>query len=64
MILINIKKYQVFSIGCWDIFCIICGNTCHSMCKETDKFFLENIESYDLHKKSKNDIVQEIKKHK
>ena len=64
-------------MGCYDIFCFICGNPCHSMFKDSEKFFLEEIESYKLHKKSKyyqsvkkwydayeskRDIIQEIKK--
>lgn len=38
-------------MGCWDVFCFLCGNTCHSAGKYIEKEFLENIEYYESKKK-------------
>ena len=44
-------------MGCWDIFCFLCGNTCHS-CNNLHETLLYNIEFYESIMNSKN------KKHK
>jgi len=40
-------------MGCWDIFCFICGNTCHSMFADSVEFFLDQIKFYNENKNSK-----------
>lgn len=47
-------------MGCWDVFCFICGNPCHSMFRDSVQFFKDEIEWYKLHKKSKH--YQSLKK--
>jgi len=33
-------------MGCWDIFCILCGNPCHGVINDIKEQFLESIEYY------------------
>ena len=40
-------------MGCWDIFCSLCGNPCHGMFKESSDTFLEYIHEYEKIKDSK-----------
>lgn len=37
-------------MGCWDIFCILCGNPCHSAVDDIKARFLESIEYYESNK--------------
>lgn len=39
-------------MGCWDIFCFLCGNTCHSA-KDINKTFSEDLEFYEEGKVNK-----------
>lgn len=39
-------------MGCWDIFCFLCGNTCHSANYDY-KVFLEDVEFYENNKGNK-----------
>jgi hypothetical protein len=34
-------------MGCWDIFCFLCGNTCHGPLNDFIESFLENMEYYE-----------------
>lgn len=34
-------------MGCWDIFCFLCGNTCHSVSNNIKKKFLEDVKYYE-----------------
>ena len=38
-------------MGCWDIFCFLCGNTCHSTLNGIDEYLIENIEYYESNNK-------------
>ena len=38
-------------MGCWDIYCILCGNTCHEMFEDKNKI-LEAIKLYENNKKN------------
>jgi len=40
-------------MGCWDIFCSLCGNPCHGMFKGSSDTFLEYINEYEKIKDSK-----------
>ena len=40
-------------MGCWDIFCFLCGNTCRNP-KYTNEVFLQDIEYYESGKGDKN----------
>lgn len=40
-------------MGCWDIFCFLCGNTCHSA-NYIYNVFLEDIEAYEISKGNKS----------
>lgn len=42
-----------YIMGCWDIFCFLCGNTCHSS-NITFEMFLEDVEYYENNKKNKS----------
>jgi hypothetical protein len=33
-------------MGCWDVFCILCGNSCHGAYNDIKDRFLEEIEYY------------------
>jgi hypothetical protein len=46
-------------MGCWDVFCFLCGNTCHSANNIYDTF-LEDIENYE-NSKDKNTFEKKIK---
>lgn len=37
-------------MGCFDIWCLLCGNPCHGMLKDADKVFMENIQEYKEYK--------------
>lgn len=41
-------------MGCWDIFCLLCGNTCHSPLNGIEENLSEGIEYYESIKDSKN----------
>jgi hypothetical protein len=41
-------------MGCWDIFCFLCGNTCHGSFSDLEEKFLEDIEYYEKIMNSKN----------
>jgi len=41
-------------MGCWDVFCLLCGNPCHGMFPSSADTFLENIEWYEKIKDSKD----------
>jgi len=35
-------------MGCWDIFCFLCGNTCHNTgAFYIEDYFYQNIKSYE-----------------
>ena len=33
-------------MGCWDIFCFLCGNPCHGMSTDAKEVFNEMITNY------------------
>jgi len=37
-------------MGCFDVLCCLCGNTCHSLLDNTTKNFLKNVEDYEKNK--------------
>jgi hypothetical protein len=37
----------LYNMGCWDIFCFLCGNPCHKPSADLKDIFLENIEYYE-----------------
>lgn len=41
-------------MGCWDVFCFLCGNTCHSVLTNSIDVFLENVEFYEETSSKKN----------
>jgi hypothetical protein len=41
-------------MGCWDIFCFLCGNTCHGPLNGIEENLIENIEYFESIKDSKN----------
>ena len=45
-------------MGCYDIFCLLCGNPCHSMFKESIEFFLDGIETWKNHKVKKYQVYK------
>ena len=38
--------YNCLYMGCCDVFCFLCGNTCHSAFSNIKESFLENVELY------------------
>ena len=34
-------------MGCWDVFCFLCGNTCHRAFGDIKESFLESVEYYE-----------------
>ena len=38
-------------MGCWDIFCFLCGNPCHKSFENKDAI-LESIQFYETYKKN------------
>jgi hypothetical protein len=38
-------------MGCWDVFCFLCGNTCHSTLDGIEEYLLENVEYYESNNK-------------
>lgn len=44
-------------MGCWDVFCFLCGNTCHGTLNDIKENFLESVEYYE----SKNKKVHGLK---
>jgi len=54
-------------MGCWDIFCFLCGNTCHSALFDIKEHFLENVNYYESNKKNtkwKNNFKVTYEKYK
>lgn len=54
-------------MGCWDVFCFLCGNTCHGILYDIKEHFLEEINYYENKKNNKNpklflDKLNNIKK--
>lgn len=50
-------------MGCWDIFCCLCGNPCHSLLEGSEEVFLDNITYYEKIKNS-NDKKYQYSKNK
>ena len=48
-------------MGCWDIFCFICGNPCHGMFQDSVDEFLEIIQYYEKNK-HKSSVTNRLKK--
>jgi len=49
-------------MGCWDIYCFICGNTCHNLLGDINEY-IEEIKSIDISKTRKqNEFTKYIKK--
>jgi hypothetical protein len=50
-------------MGCWDIFCFLCGNTCHgtNMNLTNNDDFLESIKYYESKKKKSKDLITNFK---
>ena len=47
-------------MGCWDIYCFLCGNTCHSSFF-TKESFLEDVEYYESNKKKNKWFINYFK---
>ena len=41
-------------MGCWDIFCFLCGNTCHGAFSDLNTNLIETMNYYESIKDSKN----------
>ena len=48
-------------MGCWDVFCFICGNTCHSVIYDLDYFKEEMAKSYSKYPNDQIKILHENK---
>ena len=48
-------------MGCWDVFCFICGNTCHSMIYDLEYFKEEISKSYSKYPNDQIKILHENK---
>jgi len=42
-------------MGCWDIYCFLCGNPCHSMDRIDDKEIIDNYENKNVYRKYQKD---------
>jgi hypothetical protein len=45
-------------MGCWDIYCFVCGNPCHGMFDDSIEYLQDNIKEHENAKRSNKKLRQ------